>query len=458
MRREYKIKGMHCRSCEVLIEQEVRKISGVKKAVASNKKGLLTVLSDGDYATDVAKAVSVLGYEIGGEDLPLINKTPGYFLELTLGFLILLGFYLLFKDMAPENLLNPAAFTGKSFSALFILGLIAGVSSCMALVGGLVLGISARFAEKHPNTTTAQKFRPHLFFTVGRLSSFFVLGGLLGQLGGFIRLNNVWVGIMTLFVGVVMLLLGLQLTEISPRLGSVALPKFFTKFLEGKKKEYSHRNAMWMGALTFLLPCGFTQSAQVLAISSGSFMSGALIMLFFALGTTPGLLGIGGLTSVIKKGDFSSFIFKTIGLLIVALSFYNFGNGLSLMGLRIQKSQKKTGQVEGPQKSTAPIQAVEKDGVQLIKAVYDPKSSGEQYVIDPGTFTVKVGKPVRFEILAKKNGLGCMGSVTLPGLLNSFEVFEEGKTAVFEFTPKKTGTYSITCAMGIESGTINVVE
>ncbi|HCB52054.1 TPA: hypothetical protein DEP21_05855 [Patescibacteria group bacterium] len=54
------------------------------------------------------------------------------------------------------------------------------------------------------------------------------------------------------------------------------------------------------GVLTFFLPCGFTLAMQILAISSGNFWMGGLIMGFFALGTLPGLLGIGGLLARAK--------------------------------------------------------------------------------------------------------------------------------------------------------------
>lgn len=48
-----------------------------------------------------------------------------------------------------------------------------------------------------------------------------------------------------------------------------------------------------VGALTFFLPCGFTQSMQLLALGSGSPVQGGIIMAAFALGTLPVLLAVG---------------------------------------------------------------------------------------------------------------------------------------------------------------------
>ena len=107
-----------------------------------------------------------------------------------------------------------------------------------------------------------------------------------------------------MMVGVVMLILGLQLTGVFPRLQSFSftLPKSVARVfgIKDDGKEYSHRSTMITGALTFFLPCGFTQAMQLYAVSTGSFTQGFLIMGLFALGTSLGLLGVGGLSSIFK--------------------------------------------------------------------------------------------------------------------------------------------------------------
>ena len=49
-----------------------------------------------------------------------------------------------------------------------------------------------------------------------------------------------------------------------------------------------------------------------------------------------------------------------------------------------------------------------------------------------------------------------MGSVALPGLSETVSGFSKGNTVIFEFTPTKTGSYPITCAMGVPRGEIEV--
>jgi sulfite exporter TauE/SafE len=72
---------------------------------------------------------------------------------------------------------------------------------------------------------------------------------------------------------------------------------------------------------------------QLYAISTGSPIQGALTMGVFALGTTPGLLGVGGLTSIIK-GEYSKLFFKTAGVIVVLLALFNVSNGLNLLGVK----------------------------------------------------------------------------------------------------------------------------
>jgi hypothetical protein len=249
-----------------------------------------------------------------------------------------------------------------------------------------------------------------------------------------------------------MLILGIQLLGLFPKFSaSVTLPKGISKMLrinDKKDQEYNHKNAFVMGALTFFLPCGFTQAMQVFAIQSGSFVTGALIMSVFALGTTPGLLGIGGITSVIKKGNFANIFFKFVGIVLIAFAIFNLSNGYSLSGLK--QFMAAAGKSDPKQQSAGNVTT---NGVQVVKATY---AAGEN--IRPETITVKVGQPARIEILAKTNGSGCMGSVMIPGLVQKPQFFVKDETAILEFTPSQTGSYDMTCAMGIKSGDIEVVN
>ena len=88
---------------------------------------------------------------------------------------------------------------------------------------------------------------------------------------------------------------------------------------------------------------------------------------------------------------------------------------------------------------------------QVIKATYTKRGD-----IQPKRFAVKANQPVRFEILAEDDGQGCMGSITIPDLIDEYDILTKGKTTVFDFTPTRPGSYLITCSMGSPRGTITV--
>lgn len=604
------IKGMHCRSCEILVEDELLKVNGVKKAEVSEKEGVAHIYYEGAIdRRQIERAVCSAGYELGmKEKAPLFSKRMRDYVELGYAFLIMALIYLIGNELGIFKLAVRSGSNYSNLPVVFLVGLTAGVSTCMALVGGLVLAASARFVEKHPQSTMLQKFKPHLFFNMGRVIGFTVLGGIIGYAGSLFQLSSTTLGFMTIAVGLVMALLGLQLIEIFPRLNNfkLMLPKGIARSLgihEQTEKEYSHTNSFMMGALTFFLPCGFTQAMQLFAISSGKPLTGALTMGIFALGTVPGLLGIGGLTSVIK-GAFARQFFKFAGLVVISLAIFNISNGLNLTGfnvnafitpgvpsivssdpnvtlengvqvvkmtqtasgytpntftikkdvpvrwvitsedafscaasivssqLGIRKNLEKgeniieftpteagnirfscsmgmyTGSfnvVDGNGSSsseqtdagaanttvasqpvnsapvapkgascggggggcgcgakaqkqaaldtdkTPPSQATTVNSVQVLQATYSVADD-----IQPNKFTVKAGQPVRFDIDAKEDGAGCMGSIMVPGLDNNPQGFEKGKTTSLSFTPTKPGSYTITCAMGVPRGTIIV--
>jgi sulfite exporter TauE/SafE len=361
-------------------------------------------------------------------------------------FLVLKGTGIMNASFSPAN--NPS-----SLLIVLMVGLLAGVSTCMALVGGLVLGMAAKHAQAHPEASAVQKFRPHIFFNIGRIGGYAVLGGMVGFAGQAFQLSGTLLGALTIGVGLVMLLLGVQLTQLSPRLSrfTIALPASFSKMLGVKpqhNKEYSHRNAMTVGVMTFFLPCGFTQAMQLYAMSTGSFWSGAMIMGAFAVGTAPGLLGLGGLTSVLK-GLMAQRFFKLAGLAVVGLAFFNISNGLNLTGLPIILAN-SVNSVKGVKVAADTVAISNNGGEQVQEVRMEQMVNGYK----PNNFTVKVGVPVKW-VITSTNPNSCAGSLYSQqlGLRRNLKLGEN----IVEFLPEETGQIRFSCAMGMYTGVFNVV-
>lgn len=448
------IKGMHCRSCEILIEEELLKIYGVNKVNVSEKKGVAEIFYEGDILdVHIEDAVCSCGYSLGEENKSWISKNPMDYIDLIKAGIVLAVIYFVAKGLGFFNIAFGTSNNLASIPVVLLVGLTAGLSTCMALVGGLVLGVSAQFSKKHPYAKAVQKFKPHVIFNLGRIFFFTVFGALIGYFGSFLQLGPLSIGMLTIFVGIVMLLLGLQTIGIFPRLERIkfTLPKGLYKLVgidTQKQSEYSNRGSFLLGGMTFFLPCGFTQAMQLYAISSGSPVTGALTMGAFALGTAPGLLGVGGLTSLIK-GAFAKPFFKFVGLMVLALSLFNISNGINLSGIRLPGFGSSVRVSADSNRVVSDPNVTLENGIQVVRM----NQSYNGY--SPRSFTIKKGIPVKW-IINSTSSNSCAASI-FSSQLGIQKYLSLGEN-IIEFTPSDVGNLRFSCSMGMYTGSFNVVD
>ncbi|MFA6423770.1 MAG: sulfite exporter TauE/SafE family protein [Candidatus Magasanikbacteria bacterium] len=431
------IKGMHCKSCEILVEQNLNKVCGVVKADVDHKIGQAVVYFENTKPAQeqIASAVEESGYKIGiKEKNGWLSKDVSDYQNLLYGAVILFVFYFIARSFGIFNVNVNTENSG--LGVVLLVGLVAGISTCMAMVGGLVLGLSARHAELHPEASAQQKFRPHIYFNLGRVIGFALLGGIIGLLGSAFKISAGFLGVLTIIVSLVMIFLGLKLINIFPFLQdkNIVLPKSIAKFfgLGKENREYSHRGAIISGAATFFLPCGFTQAMQLYAVSSGSFTQGALIMGLFALGTAPGLLGIGGLSSIFK-GKKARIFFAAAGIAIIIFGWYNISNASRLFG---------NGSVD------VATTAVTSDA-QVINMVqgFDGYS--------PNVFTIQKGRQVKW-VIKSETSFSCASYIVMPKF-NISQPLKKGEN-IITFMPTETGEIPFSCSMGMYTGKFIVVD
>ena len=426
------IRGMHCQSCEMLVEDNLKDIPGITKVEVSQKRSRAEIYFDGAEPDrgKIEAAVKNAGCEVGGKDkAPWFSKNPVDYKNLLLAAIILGAIYFIAKKFG----LSGFNFNTENAGLLivFAVGLVAGISTCMALVGGLVLALSARHAERHPKATAFQKFRPHLYFNLGRIGGFALFGGLIGAIGSALKPSPNMLGILTVVVGGVMIFLGLKLTEIFPALKekTFSLPKSISRFL-GRGNgdgQYSHRGAATSGAFTFFLPCGFTQAMQLYAVSSGSFFRGALIMSLFALGTSLGLLDVGALSAVFK-GKSARLFFAGAGITVIFFGWVNIANGTQLLAWP---------------KNSVDAAGFKYGDFQEIRMT--------QYAggYAPNIFHVKRGMPIKW-IIDSKTAYSCASFLVMPKFGIS-QPLQSGEN-IITFTPTEVGEISFSCSMWMYRG------
>ncbi|MFA7302550.1 MAG: sulfite exporter TauE/SafE family protein [Candidatus Paceibacterota bacterium] len=326
----FHVQGMHCKACAVLIEDSFTEAPHVHEAQVSLAQAQVTVMGDfrgshEEIAEELTQLVRQHGYTLSTEKL-VTSAGWGEFLYALPIALVLIAAFVLLQRAGLTNLITSSE---VSYSTAFVIGLIASVSSCLAIVGGLVLSLSASSARE------GGTWRTQSLFHVGRIGGFLILGGLIGVLGGSLHLGLTANIVLGVIVALVMLVLGINLLDVfhfTKRLQFTMPARFSRHIVSGSKRDH-YLAPLLVGTGTFFLPCGFTQSMQLYALSTGSFAQGALTMVFFALGTFPmlALLSFGSLNIAHKpwKGIF----FKTAGIIVIALALLNLANALVTAGI-----------------------------------------------------------------------------------------------------------------------------
>jgi sulfite exporter TauE/SafE len=112
-----------------------------------------------------------------------------------------------------------------------------------------------------------------------------------------------------------------------------SMPKFIAKRAHNISKLNHTLTPLLVGIATFFLPCGFTQSMQLYALSTGNFLKGGFTMLAFALGTFPVLALISFSSFSIKNSSKSGIFFKSAGLIVIMFALFNIINSLVAAGI-----------------------------------------------------------------------------------------------------------------------------
>lgn len=194
-------------------------------------------------------------------------------------------------------------------------------------------------------------FLPAVLYNLGRIISYTTVGFLLGLVGLLAGgtgtgLSSFLQGILKLITGLLMVIMGINMLGIFPwlRRFQLRLPDGLTRRLRSKASSVlpgaaaQQRNGvpLLVGLLNGLMPCGPLQSMQLVALASGSPISGALSMLMFSLGTVPLMLGLGSLVAVLSQ-KYTRLVMRAGSMLVVVLGLAMLSQGGSLSGLLDQE-------------------------------------------------------------------------------------------------------------------------
>ena len=219
--------------------------------------------------------------------------------------------------------------TETIYFVIFTTGIAVGFGHCIGMCGPIVVSLSLSLKGR-------SVLVPHLLYNAGRITTYGLLGGVMGASGSFTRvvasIASLQKGVMIL-TGILIVVMGLAMAGWIP-LGVIfgdyynpkgVLSRGFRKLSEARSKGTYYPLGMLLG----LLPCGPVYTALLAAARAGmeaqSTLEGLLIgvglMLSFGLGTVVALLLIAKLADLgwLKRRDV---IYKISSVLMVIVGVY----------------------------------------------------------------------------------------------------------------------------------------
>ena len=424
MKKKLHIEGMTCAHCEKKITEALYQNSGIIDVKAKASKNLVHLEYD-DSVINLEKMISDIervGYFVSPVRVDSKRTNLLIFMVLTvLGFLVLKYGNSISFDFLPNIRQH------MGYGALFIVGLLTSVH-CIAMCGG----INISQCNKYRGTGT---FEPSLLYNLGRITSYTIIGGVIGGVGSVLSFSGQARGYVTLFVSFIMVLMAIRMLK----LFDLPLPKLkLSKSLQKALYKISRKGPFFVGLANGFMPCGPLQSMQLYALGTGSIVRGALSMFYFSLGTFPLMFSLGFISSLLNH-KFSKNIMKYSGILIFVLGLTMFSRGAALAGILLPF------QYNGDQVlSTFINKDLQEVRIDLTANNYAP---------------IQVIKdiPVKFIIYADTDTInGCNNPITIPSLGTEYTLVP-GENVIY-FTPKETGKMAYTCWMGMITSYIEVVE
>lgn len=333
-------------------------------------------------------------------------------------------------------------------------GLSTGGLTCLAVQGGLLMGLLARrqqSTDEQSLTRWQRLFLPVSAFMVAKIVTYTLFGFALGLLGEKLQLTTttrIWLqSIAALFMAVAAVRLiwphWLPWLSFSP-------PASVRRLVRRSAKSEAIVAPTVLGAMTLFIPCGTTLAMEAAAITTASAWQAASIMFAFTLGTAPLFFLVGilakGTTLVQRRLTYAT------AALVLGIGLYTFNGVLNMVDSPYSLKNQVTAWGWVLDGGKGPVGSALAAGP---RADANPTIEVSATSYAPNILSVPAGQPVTIT-LAPKGQLGCTSIFRIPKL-GVQERLSPGQNTSVAVTFPAAGSYTFTCGMGMFSGTINAV-
>lgn len=224
--------------------------------------------------------------------------------------------------MSPELTLNLLAALSIGFL---------GSSHCLVMCGGIASALQLSM----PQLNLVQQLKLQLMLSLGRLTTYSVLGALTGAFGAAVLVKlGISLFWLKLLAGLMLLLMAFYVARLwfaltmFEKLGSVLWRKI-QPVAKALLPLDSSKKALAYGLCWGFLPCGLVYSSLGWSLASGSALQGALLMCAFGIGTLPAMLAVGSFARSLSQFKNKNWVRACAAILLALYALYTIAIALA---------------------------------------------------------------------------------------------------------------------------------
>ena len=222
---------------------------------------------------------------------------------------------------------------GINLISIITIAFLASLGHCIGMCGGIVVAYTSTKVDS--KWSKATQTYAHVLYSLGRVTTYGILGAVFGLLGSVATFNNVANGILLLIAGIIMVLTGLSLSGKIKFLTviehSISKSDWYQKNFKQLLSNQSLFSFYLLGMLNGLLPCGIVYFFAVTAASTGSAVWGAIVMIIFGLSTMPVLFSLGFFVGIFKQSGLRNIMMKLSAVAVLTFGIYTVYKGFEYM-------------------------------------------------------------------------------------------------------------------------------
>ncbi len=345
--------------------------------------------------------------------------------------------------------------------SMFLLGLVTSVH-CVAMCGPMVVTYAVKGGEG--GDSSHGRLVPNIAYQSAKIVSYVIVGLLLGAIGSVFNLANLRPYVMA-FAGVFMIVMGLGMTGKAPWAARLTPrpPKVLTHALrtlrhrandDADSDKGSLATPVMFGLLSGLMPCAPLQAAQISAAAAGSALGGGASMLAFGLGTAPLLFAFGTASGLLPM-NLKKRLMVALSVVVIVFGVVYVNRAAMLLGSPVTASsvqQSVSGLWSGSSvaAASASVYNTGDDGVVEIPVTIDDTTFSPEVVQIPSD------TPVRL-VVDRQESSACSDQLAIPQLGVLADLASNAVTTI-DVPASKSGTYTLTCGMGMMSGKLVVTS